>query len=220
MPSFKGASAHEEIRERDKNLHLRYLILTAQRRGTAWLQTCLTMQNIIKLFPPPPNAILIVIRNRRKNEHLYREALFYLLFLSSFSLQMFTFTFVCFLFGVVSSRSSRFVPGEKKRRIRDILNPSHSENSTALFLTVIPAEILEISLILPLLPFLLNEMAATAPPLGSISRPLCWQKKQQITFTWIVRFIIISRWQSLHYNAAEKRLTSFQIKIYNANTHL
>lgn len=91
--------------ERDKKLHLRYLILTAQRRGTAWLQTCLTMQNIIELFPPPLNAILIVIRNRRKNEHLYREALFYLLlFLSSFSLQMFTFTFVCFFFGVVSSR--------------------------------------------------------------------------------------------------------------------
>lgn len=176
------------------------------------------MQNIIKLFPPPLNAIMIVIRNRRKNEHLYREALFYLLlFLSSFSLQMFTFTFVCFLFGVVSSRvCSR----RKKKRIRDILIPSHSENSTALFLTIIPAEILEISLILLLLPFLLNEMAATAPPLGSISRPLCWQKKQQITFTWIVRFIIISRWQSLHYNAAEKRLTSFQIKIYNANTHL
>lgn len=97
---------------------------------------------------------------------------------------------------------------------------SHTERPTAAFLAVIPAEVLEISLLHPVLPLLLNEMAATAPPLGSISRPLCPQKEQQITFTWIVRFIIISRWQSLHDNAAEKRLTSFQIKIYNANTHL
>lgn len=67
---------------------------------------------------------------------------------------------------------------------------------------------------------LLNEItAATALPLGSISRPLCWQKKQQITFSWIVRLIIISRWQPLHYNEAKQRLTSFHIKIYNANTH-
>lgn len=134
------------------------------------------------------------------------------------------FPYICSLFllsvsfsGVVSSRvCSR----NNKKRIRNILIPSHSKNPRALFLTVIPEEILEISFFHPLLPFLLNEMAATAPPLGSISRPLCWQKKQQITFTWIVRFIIISRWQSLHYNAAKKRLTSFQIKIYNANTHL
>lgn len=104
--------------------------------------------------------------------------------------------------------------------MRNIHIPSHTERPTAVFLAVIPAEDLEISLLHPVLPLLLNEMAATAPPLGSISRPLCPQKEQQITFTWIVRFIIISRWQSLHDNAAEKRLTSFQIKIYNANTHL
>jgi len=108
----------------------------------------------------------------------------------------------------------------RKLRIRNIHVPSHSEKPTDLFLAVIPEEVLEISLLHPVLPLLLNGMAATAPPLGSISQPLCWQKEQQITFTWIVRFIIISRWQSLHYNAAEKRLTSFQIKIYNANTHL
>lgn len=109
---------------------------------------------------------------------------------------------------------------KKKLRMRNVHVPSHSENPTAVFLAVIPAEVLEILLSHPVLPLLLNEMAATAPPLGSISRSLCWQKEQQITFMWIVRFIIISRWQSLHYNAAEKRLTSFQIKIYNANTHL
>lgn len=119
--------------------------------------------------------------------------------------------------GVVSSRvCSR----KKQKGNKGYPHPLHKENPRALFLTVIPEEILEISFFHPLLPFLLNEMAATAPPLGSISRPLCWQKKQQITFTGIVRFIIISRWQSLHYNAAKKRLTSFQIKIYNANTHL
>lgn len=112
------------------------------------------------------------------------------------------------------------VHSRRKLRIRNLHVPSDTEKPTALFLAVIPAEVLEISLLHPVLPLLLNEMAATAPPLGSISRPLCWQKEQQITFTWIVRFIIISRWQSLHYNAAEKRLTSFQIKIYNANTHL
>lgn len=136
------------------------------------------------------------------------------LVVSSFSLQIFTFTFVYFVFGVMSS----MVHSRRKLRIRNIHIPSHSEKLAVLFLTVIPAEALEISLLHPVLPLLLN--AATAPPLGSISRPLCWQKEQQITFTWTVRFIIISRWQSLHYNAAEKRLTSFQIKIYNANTHL
>lgn len=88
-----------------------------------------------------------------------------------------------------------------------------------LFLTVILTESSEILALGPVL-FLLNEMPATAVPLGSISRPLCWQKRQQITFTWIVRLIIISRWQLMQYNAVPKRLTLFQIKIYNANTHL
>lgn len=45
-------------------------------------------------------------------------------------------------------------------------------------------------------------------------------KRQQITFTGIVRLIIISRWQLMHYGAGPKRLTLFQIKIYNANPHL
>lgn len=65
-----------------------------------------------------------------------------------------------------------------------------------------------------------NEGPTRAPPLGSISRPLCGQSRQQITFAWIVRLIIISRWQPVHYNAGPKRLTLFQIKIYNANTCL
>lgn len=87
---------------------------------------------------------------------------------------------------------------------------------SVLFETDIPPEAKEIS---PPHPALLNGSTATAPPLRSISRPLCWQKKQQITFSWIVRLIIISRWRPLHYNVAKKRLTSFHIKIYNANTH-
>lgn len=87
------------------------------------------------------------------------------------------------------------------------------------FLTDIPPETLGNLSLAPCPPHLFNEIAATALPLGSISRPLCWQKKQQITFSWIVRLIIISRWQPMHYNAAEKRLTSFHIKIYNANAH-
>lgn len=67
---------------------------------------------------------------------------------------------------------------------------------------------------------LVNGMPASAPPLGSISQPLLWQKRQQITFAWIVSLIIISRWRLVHDNAGPKRLTLFQIKIYNANTHL
>lgn len=138
----------------------------------------------------------------------------------SFSSQIFTclLTSVCFMFKVMNSVAYSRI----KQRMRDVQISSYTEKktNTVLFLAVIPSEVLEISLLHSLLPLLLNEMAANAPPLGSISRPLCRQKEQQITFTWIVRFIIISRWQSLQYNAAEKRLTSFQIKIYNANTHL
>lgn len=192
--------------------------LTTQRKVTARLQTCLTMWRLWHHFPPSFYCLNCHQQQEQKWTAVEGGSFLFCFFLvaSSFSFEILTFTLVCFGFGIVSSA----VCSRRKLRMRNIHFPSHSENPAALFLAVTPAEVLEISLLHPVLPLLLNEMAATAPPLGSISRPLCWQKEQQITFTWIVRFIIISRWQSLHYNAAEKRLTSFQIKIYNANTHL
>lgn len=214
VPFFKGVSAREKLQRGIKRCTSDISFLAAQRKVPARIQTCLTMQRLLQ-HSPHCHYHLDCHQQQEQKMSSCMGGERVVLSLSCCELLFLTdthFTFVCLIFSMVHSR--------RKLRMRNIHMPSDTEKPTALFLAVIPAEVLEISLLHPVLPLLLNEMAATAPPLGSISRPLCWQKEQQITFTWIVRFIIISRWQSLHYNAAEKRLTSFQIKIYNANTHL
>lgn len=217
IPFFKGASAHEEIRERQKTAPRTSHSHSMEKRHCLASELPYSVRYYSTLSSFPKCYLDFHQQQEEKGTPVQGN---YFIFLFLWAL----FPDRCshFLLSVSFSEvvSSRVCSRKNKKRIRNILIPSHSENPRALCLAIIPEEILEISFFHPLLPFLLNEMAATAPPLGSISRPLCWQKKQQITFTWIVRFIIISRWQSLHYNAAKKRLTSFQIKIYNVNTPL
>lgn len=87
---------------------------------------------------------------------------------------------------------------------------------TRVFLTATPPESSEFS------------GASSVHRMGSPQPPRHWDqdrgvmlaKRRQITRAWTVRLIIVSRWQLTHYGAGPERLTLFQIKIYNANTHL
>lgn len=190
----------------------------SQCKVTERVQTCPTTWKILPFFPPFTS--LTFINKRRKMKRCAFWSFCSLTCISSYVLLFLTnihmpFDF-CFMFKVMNSVAY----SRTKQRMRDVQISLYSEKKTQLC-SWLPFHQKSWKFhSCTVLPLLLNEMAATAPPLGSISRPLCRQKEQQITFTWIVRFIIISRWQSLHYNAAEKRLTSLQIKIYNANTHL
>lgn len=62
--------------------------------------------------------------------------------------------------------------------------------------------------------------ARSRPAIGIKIAAVMLAKRRQITRAWTVRLIIVSRWQLTHYGAGPERLTLFQIKIYNANTHL
>lgn len=192
------------------------LFLTVQSHWKSPNLSC-NLENIT-IFPPFTS--LTFINKRRKMKRCAFWSFCSLTCISSYVLLFLTnihmpFDF-CFMFKLMNSVAY----SRTKQRMRDVQISLYSEKKTQLCSWLSFHQKSWKFHSWTVLPLLLNEMAATAPPLGSISRPLCRQKEQQITFTWIVRFIIISRWQSLHYNAAEKRLTSLQIKIYNANTHL